>query len=141
MSAYHDGNASSERGDSMKKVRIGNNRVPVVDGKTVAVFSAGRMGKEEAGVYHFWTAICIKKKQMPTVFGRALSKLDAGERFRRIGVEQKTASTASDRKAYSRMWQTLIGVVCVRPSTVKEVTKWLDGHEEDATHLKSLKFI
>jgi len=125
----------------MKMVKIGNKKVPVVDGKTVAVFSAGRIGKSEAGVYHFWTATCIQKKTTPTVFGRALSTLDAGERFRRIGMERKTSATAVNRKAYAGMWAKLAGVVFVRPSTVMEVTKWLNTHEEDAVYLKSLKFI
>ena len=125
----------------MKKVKLGNNIIPVVDGKTLAVFSAGRMGKKEAGVYYFWTAVCIEKKQMPVIFGRALSKLDAGERFRRIGIEQKSSETAADRKAYAKMWKRLRGVICVRPATIKEVRKWLDSHEEDAQHLKSLRSV
>ena len=125
----------------MKNVRIGKKSVPVIDGKTIAKFSAGREGKKEAGIYHFWTAHCIKKRLTPVVFGRALSKLDAGERFRRIGLERKSAKTAADRKAYAKHWNMLEGVVYVRPATVMEVTRWLITHEEDAIYLKSLRIV
>ena len=124
----------------MKMVKIGKKKIPVVEVKTIAVFSAGRMGKSEAGVYHFWAAVCIDGKKTTAVFGRALNKLDAGERFRRIGLETKIAATASDRKEYSKLWKKLSGVVYVRPATVMEVTRWISSHEEDSIHIKSLKF-
>lgn len=124
-----------------KLVQIGNKKVPVMDGGTMAVFSAGRAGPQEKGTYRFWTAVCIVGKKEQTVFGRALVKLDAGERFRRIGLETKSAATAADRRAYTKFWTYLQGVVYVRPATVIEVASWLYGHGEDAIHLKSLRFL
>lgn len=125
----------------MKTVTIGSKKVPLVEGKTVAYFSSGEHGEREAGEYCFWAAVCIVGKKATPIFGRALSNLDAGERFRRIGKETKSAPTAADRKVYSKHWKMLKTVVYVRPATVIEVSKWLVGHEADAEFLKSVRYL
>ena len=125
----------------MKNVKVGKRVIPVMEGRTVAVFSAGRAGPSEKGIYHFWTAVCIDKKRTKEICGRNLIKLDAGERFRRIGKETKSASTAAVRRAYKKSWTVLQGIVYVRPTTVMEASRWLATHEEDAIYLKSLKFL
>ena len=119
----------------MKKVKIGKNIVPVMDGKTIATFTFGKAGEPDAGTYHFWTAVCIQKRmtddngKSPLIWGRAKVGLDAGERFRRMeGV-----------RGYASCWRTLKRVVYVRPSTMKEVRSWLDSHEGDADYLVSIK--
>jgi hypothetical protein len=124
----------------MRKVRIASSLVPVVDGVAAGTFASGEHGKREAGVYHFWTVICLERGAQAKVTGRALKFNDAGERFRRIGGEQKTARTAADRKAYRRLWKRLQCPLYVRPATAAEVGHWLMTHESDAVHLTALRF-
>lgn len=127
----------------MTTTKIGARRVPVAPGATVAHFSSGRLGRKEAGVYLFWTAIfCVGRgSNRSGVFGRAKAGLAPGERFRRMEKEMRTASSKEDRAAYRRMWRKLQRVVEVRPSKPNEVARWLSSHEEDAQFLKRLEFI
>ena len=125
----------------MKHVRIGNKMVPVMDGKTIAVFTAGRAGPSEAGSYYFWTACCVHKRDMATITARALVKLDAGERFRRMGYERKSELlNAATRREYEKMWQQLRSIAFVRPAYQIEVAAWMSSHQPDACYLRSLKF-
>jgi len=124
-----------------KSVKIGKRTVPLVKGRSVAIFSAGRKGPQEKGRYHFWTAICLQDKEERAITGRALHNLDSGERFRRMERESKTSKLSADRKAYARLWKTLRFVLYVRPANVREVTNWLASHIDDAPYLKSMRFL
>lgn len=122
-----------------KTVKIGRRIVPLVKGKSIGIFEGGRKGIQEKGTYCFWTAVCLSKDKTRGITGRAASNLDAGERFRRMEKESKTAATASDRKAYKKLWKILQLVLYVRPANVSEVINWLNGHTEDAEYLRRLK--
>lgn len=111
----------------------------MVKGKSVGVFKGGRKGAKEKGAYFFWTAVCLSKDKTRSITARAISNLDAGERFRRMEKESKTASTANDRKAYKNLWKILQLVLYVRPANVGEVLNWLNTHMEDAEYLKSMR--
>ena len=130
-----------EHGRMAKSVKIGKRAVPLVRGRSVGVFSAGRKGEREKGTYYFWTAICLQNKETRGITGRAMKNLEAGERFRRMFKEAKTAETSANRKAYKKLCKLLQIVLYVRPANVKEVTNWLTGHGDDAVHLKSLRFL
>jgi len=123
-----------------KTVKIGKRIVPLVKGKSIGIFDGGRKGKQEKGTYCFWTAVCLSKDQTRGITGRSTLNFDAGERFRRMERESKTATTASDRKAYKKLWKILQLVLYVRPANVVEVINWLNGHMEDAEYLRRLKF-
>src|SRR5258706_13429929 len=97
-----------------KTVKIGKRVVSLVEGRSVAVFKSGRKGVKEKGTYYFWTAVCLVKKDIRGITGRAISNLDAGERFRRMEKESKTAGSADDKKAYRKLWKMLQGVLYVR---------------------------
>lgn len=126
----------------MTTTKIGARTVPVLPGATVAHFSSGQRGPKERGIYLFWTAIfSVGRAKRSGVSGRALAGLSAGERFRRIKKEMRSAASKEDRAAYSRMWRDLQRVVEVRPSKPAEVARWLSTHPEDATFLKRLEFI
>jgi hypothetical protein len=54
----------------------------------------------------------------------------------------RTARLASDREAYARHWKTLLrkgaGVRFIRPSSPREVKKWMDAHPKDARFAKPI---
>ena len=122
-------------------VRIGKKIIPVVIGFTKAIFSAGRQGEMEKGAYNFWTAVYLDRKNVKEIYGRARTKLDAGDRFRRMEKEMKLkTNSAAGRREYGRMWALLKNVVYVRPATWEEVCRWLLSHEDDAEYIKSITF-
>ena len=128
--------------EQMKSVKIGKRTVPVMNGKTVARFGGGARGIQDKGIYQFWTAICLNSRtHYHLEFGRAFTKFDAGERFRRMEKERKTALSSDARKDYRNAWKHLKNVIYVRPSDSSEVATWLKSHDEDARYLKLVRFL
>lgn len=110
--------------------RIGEFDVPVIDG-------AASLVRFEDGDFAFWTAVFKKKVgKRWRVWGRARVGLSAGDRFDRMKRECRAAHIPKeDRPEYRRMWEMLgrgANVKCVRPSTDREVKRWIDKHPEQA---------
>ena len=102
---------------------IGSRDVPIEEGDVpVVYFSAGRLGKSEAGLYQFWTA--VSKGRGTTARSRAGT--DPGERFRRMGT------SAADAEG----WAIAADAEFVRPASEKEVLGWLDIKPHDSPFAK-----
>lgn len=130
--------------------RVGKFDVPVkTRHATLVHFSGGEGGKHEAGNFAFWTAVLKepvrleqkdgwprKGRVVRKIFGRAYVSLGAGDRFDRMRIESKTATDAADRRVYRRMYVECMhsggNIKVIRPSTLKEVCRWMETHESDA---------
>lgn len=140
MERNDSGNGQYSEGEiQVIKTRIGKRLVEVKPGQSRVIFTAGARGKHERGVFLFWTAVLEKGpyKGRSKVFGRARSTLSPGDRFRRTQKEITTAETASDRKAYARIWEKLAYVKYVRPSNKTEIIEWMRTHKEDSCFVTS----
>jgi hypothetical protein len=124
--------------------KVGRLQVPVrrASHPTLWYFASGEHGRKEAGVYAFWTAV-ISRRKPKGLIGRALAAEPPGDRFDRIRREMRTARSKADRAAYARHWRELLArgkaIRYVRPSTEREVRKWMKGHEKDARHAKRIR--
>ena len=123
------------------KVRIGRYHPEVYSvgdlHASIVSFSAGEHGQREAGEYAFWTAWLREAvEERRKVTARAQVGLDAGERFRRMGMEMRNASSASDRKEYRVIWEKMLrrgaNVERVEPSSLEAVRYWLERHPQDS---------
>lgn len=110
---------------------------------TILKFSSGEHGKKEMGEFAFWTAVLKKKRRskdrkrwIRRVTGRAQVGYSAGDRFDRTRFESKTARDQETRDAYHHLWYPVMGsgknIAYIRPSTLREVRRWLAGHTKDA---------
>lgn len=103
---------------------------------SIVTFRKGAHGKEERGDFAFWTAKFKRVRHgKRRVICRAWVVRDAGERFRRICEEMRSAKEPEDRAVYGRLWAAMGGganIAYIRPSTVKEIKLWMCGHKADA---------
>lgn len=126
--------------------RVGVFQITVRDASHPAVryFSSGAHGRKEAGLYAFWTVV-LNRKGKNRVWGRALTSLPPGDRFDRMRKEMISAKSKKAREAYRRIWQEVIKagklIRYIRPSTEKEIRKWMDGHSSDAKYAKRVKYV
>ncbi len=136
--------------------RVGKISVPVVDAEyaTIATFKSGDLGRFERGDYLFWTAVLKKPyhwqgydgkhkpRTMKLILGRARTFLPPGDRFDRMRIEMKTDPLKADREIYRKWWYKLLregaNIKFIRPSTKREVGRWMKGHESDAKDLVRL---
>lgn len=111
-------------------------------------FTSGAHGKKEAGVFAFWTAVLKKpqklgKKKVRRIFGRALVTLPPGDRFDRMKREMLTMKKKEVRAAYRGHYVGLLkcgkNIKCIRPSTEKEMRKWMKGHKADAKFARRVR--
>lgn len=126
--------------------RVGRVVVPLTGARhpTFALFASGAKGGRERGLFLFWTAV-LKRAMYPyrrTVTVRARAVLPPGERFERMGREQRTDRSRIARRAYADLWARVLqrgaGIVKIRPATRREAALWLRTHPRDAEHLVAL---
>jgi len=104
---------------------IAGKDVPIEAGAPTTVhFSAGRLGKREAGVWEFWTVFNDR-----AFIARCRQGTDPGERFRRM----------EDEPGYEEAWKVAATAKGIRPATQDDVMRWLNGHEDDAKFAHSCK--
>ena len=118
----------------MKFTKIGGRSIPVLmrHGATDVYFEGGAHGEGvEEGWFSFWTVVGEDEYGGWAIIGRAFSHLPAGNRFLRIERERHDAKTVEDRKAYGAIYRNLKTAWYVRPSTPREVQRWMRGHERD----------
>lgn len=92
------------------------------------------------GHYAFWTAVFKKRVgKRWRVWGRAKVGLSAGDRFDRMKRECREAYIPKDdRPAYKSMWENMgrgANVKYVRPTTEKELKRWMDEHPDQRSQL------
>jgi hypothetical protein len=93
--------------------------VPLKPGaRSTVVFTAGRAGPAEAGIWELWAAVDDQGKGQTA---RCQQGDDPGERFRRM----ETAP------GYEAAWELAKTATLLRPATLREVASWLASHEED----------
>jgi hypothetical protein len=114
---------------------------------TLAIFSAGELGRVEAGHYHFWTAVfreprTLEGKKRRRSIARAQAVHPPGERFERMRHEATTAPDPDERAHNSKLWRDVLergrNIQWIRPSTEREVRRWCEAHESDARHITIL---
>ncbi len=89
------------------------------------------------GVFTFWTAMLKKPvggKQK--IWGRAVVGLTAGDRFDRMKIECRASYIPKEWHAeYKDWWNNKLkrgaNVAYIRPSTSKEIARWLKTHPDD----------
>jgi hypothetical protein len=121
-------------------VSIGSRRIPVVigSGLTELHFKSGVHGKKEAGVYRFWTCHGEDQYGPWTLVGRARKSLSPGDRFARMSNARTKNNPPAHRHIYARMFRLANGTAtCIKPSTEREVRRWIDSHAEDCAFLKA----
>lgn len=128
----------------MIKTKVGKHDVSVRDAHQPSIvwFDAGVHGKSfgERGWFAFWTTVIGSGKKK--IWGRSLLCIPIGDRFTRMQKEQYTAKTKEDRKIYSDYWNVRLNrgkaVKYIRPSTTKEIEKWIQTHQSDAKFIKHI---
>lgn len=126
--------------------RVGKYAVPVKGiHPTLVFFVAGARGKQERGVYAFWTAVLKRPyvNRERTCVARARILLPPGERFERMRRERRTARSAVARGVYAFWWEQAFrqgeGIAYIRPSSLREVQRWSQTHAPDMTHAVRLQ--
>jgi len=135
---------------------VGIYNVPVVNAEyaTIATFRKGDLGKFERGDFLFWTAVFKKEfswrgyqgtdrvRKMKLILGRARAVLSPGDRFDRMRLEMRTDPNKEDRRIYKEWWFRVFkegdNIKFIRPSTKREVYRWMEGHKSDAKDLVRL---
>jgi hypothetical protein len=126
--------------------QVGKHEVPVKgQHPTLGFFSGGARGRQEHGVYAFWTVVL--KRPLATrervCIARARVLLPPGERFTRMERERRTARRAAARNGYKYWWEVVLqegaAVAYIRPATRKEANHWVMTHPADATHLLGIQ--
>ena len=123
----------------MKFTKVGGRSIPVLDrhGQTDVFFEGGRHGEGiEAGWFAFWTLVGEDDYGEWRIFGRSYSHLPAGNRFRRVDREQRDSKNPEDRRVYRLMARMSKTAWYVRPSTVREVNRWMGSHMDDSCWLE-----
>jgi hypothetical protein len=127
----------------MKKVSVAGKKIPVVinGGITEAYFRSGEHGTKERGRYRFWTACGEDQFGDWKIIGRARSRLSPGDRFSRMARESKNKKIPKADRAIYKLQHKLLGSTKeIRPSTAREVKRWVDTHTEpphlDATFIR-----
>jgi hypothetical protein len=118
----------------MKLVSIGTRKVPVRLGNGLSEirFTAGVHGKKEAGIYRFWTCVGEDEYGGFTIIGRAKSNLDAGDRIARMSMQRTKDNPPDHRKVYAIAYKLAQEHAhYVRPSTEREISRWIQSHPED----------
>lgn len=119
--------------------KVGTSKVKVKDAHfySIVTFSAGRKGKREAGDFAFWTAVVDRRKGVDRgVIARASLYYPPGERFDRMNRERKK------EPAYNKTWTFFGGgkkIKYIRPSTGKEIFRWMKSHREDSRFVTSIR--
>lgn len=127
-----------------KLVSIGTRKIPVIigNGVTEMYFKAGVHGKREKGFYRFWTLIGLDDDGDFFIIGRARRSLDAGDRFARMSWERTAANPHSHRVIYRRLYkQAQRGALYIRPSTKRDLDRWIDSHQKDMAFAKRERLI
>lgn len=122
----------------MRLVSIGKRTIPVVmgSGPTLLYFSAGVHGKKEAGWYRFWTCHGEDEYGEWAVIGRARTRLDPGDRFARMAPHRTRKNPPAHQRVYARMFKLANrSALCIRPSTEREVARWVASHKKDCAFL------
>lgn len=107
------------------KTRIGKFDVPVKGRvRVIVIFEQP---------YVFWTAVWKRPVNGKTkLYGRAVVGLSAGDRFDRMRLESRAAHIPKeDRPIYAMYWRAMQGganVSHVRPSTTREINRWMRLH-------------
>ena len=110
---------------------------------SLAVATCGKHGKRESGDYAFWTAVLkipvlvtSNGKTCSKVFGRSLAWMPAGDRFDRMNRGRVSDKNSWARSVYGMLWNKVLrqgrNIKYIRPSTRKEIGKWLYSHHDDA---------
>ena len=110
--------------------------VPHAAQPCLVAFKGSTAGKD--GIYAFWTAVFKKAVNgKRKVIARARVGLPAGERFERMRIQSKGPGakgiSKEDRAIYARFYAAIgagANLKCIRPSTGRELAKWLKGHRE-----------
>jgi hypothetical protein len=99
--------------------RIGERDVPIRhDTVAVVKFSGPKgNGKDESGVWEFWTAVCNTSKGVALTTVRCWPFADRGEGFRAM----------EGRPGYEISWATASNADYLRPSLIKDVEGWLNN--------------
>ena len=129
--------------------RIGRYTIPVrCKWATLVTFWSGEHGKRDCGEYAFWTALLrrpveVERRLRRRIFGRALVGEPVGDRFDRMQLEARSLKQRpAARKAYRVSWERVLregrNVKFVRPSTLKEVKRWMESHESDAEYASNI---
>jgi hypothetical protein len=114
--------------------RIGKSLVPVrgYNRPSLVEFGSDPDDPSKAGMYCFWTAV-LSVKGKNKIIGRAKVVMPPGDRFDRMLREAKARYIPkADRPAYQQLWERMGGganVRYVRPSTSKEIERWMRAHE------------
>lgn len=122
--------------------RVGRVQVPVKgQHPSLGIFVGGARGKQEAGLFFFWTAV-LKRPYVDgqrVCIARARALLPPGERFERMSRERRTARSVAQRRGNDAWWTRILrrgeGIAYIRPATRREATRWLATHGPDAQHL------
>ena len=141
---YPESKLMQERAET---TMVGRYKVPIkkYHYPTIIAFSSGDLGRQERGLYCFWTAT-FKRKYFgkDRIFGRALSVLSPGDRFDRMKREMRSDPDLKDRKVYEEMYVCMLqrgdNIKYIRPSTPKEVRLWMESHKSDARYATGLKW-
>lgn len=121
-----------------KLVSIGNRKIPLIigNGVTELYFTAGAHGKREKGFYRFWTCHGEDEHGPWTIIGRARRNLSPGDRFARMEWKRTAKNPLSHRRKYARMFRMAnLSAICIKPSTEREVSRWIASHREDCAFL------
>ncbi len=133
--------------DDKPFTRIGQSWLPIVNFRypTIVTFGSGELGKSERGEFLFWTVMLKRKitwqgRKRWWLIARARAILYPGERFNRMRTEARTAGSIEDRKIYYDIYNRMLkrgqNVKYIRPSTAKELQRWMDSHINDACYVQ-----
>jgi hypothetical protein len=122
---------------------VGDVAVPLKNAHyaSIVTFRGGAHGKKERGDFCFWTAVLKRPYNgKRKLIGRAYAFLDPGDRFDRMQYEMMIAATPEDRAAYREMWEHRLkggnNIDYIRPSTKREIERWLKTHRADANYVE-----
>lgn len=110
--------------------KIGKKQIPVIKASEPTLVRFRNAAKGKNGVFAFWTAV-MKKGQRKALWGRSQVGMDAGDRFDRMNRQSRGEVPKEDQAIYAQMWQMMkagANVAYIRPSTEKELLRWLNGH-------------
>lgn len=122
----------------MKTEIIGDTNVQVMDGQSVIYFtgghSDGRPVEFEMGNYCFWTLCGEDEYGEWMSIARGREELPASDRFQRMDTERLMAKLGLDRIEYQTVWDRIPTAKLIRPSSLREITRWFETHESDVAY-------
>jgi len=127
------------------KDKIGGTTVEILPGTTSVYFtgghSEGKPVEHEMGTYNFWTLIGEDEYGEWICIARGRDDLPAVDRFQRMDTERLMATDGLDRVEYQTVWDRMPSAKRIRPSSIRELTRWIDSHKEDSAYASAFVFI